>query len=114
MEMGIEQYYVWVDDNGALFSLVTGRGTVKITAPAYRILGVTVTAQIMDVALLKQLEHAKEQCEYLLAFVSQENEAMIQILQNVKFINRVIGVEDVSNIDGKKFYCEKIINGRQA
>ena len=114
MAMGIEQYYVWVDDNGALFSLVSDRESVGITAYAYRILGVVVTAQIMDVALLKQLEHAKEQCDYLLAFVSRENEAMIQILQNIKFINRVIGVEVVSNIDGKKFYCEKIINGGQA
>ena len=112
MAMGIDEYYVWVDDMGALFSLVSDRGNVEITVPAYRILGVVVTAQIMDVALLKQLEHAKEQCEYLLAFVSQENEAMIQILQNIKFINRVIGVEDTDNIDGKFYSCAKIITGQ--
>ena len=64
----------------------------------------------MDVALLDQLEHAKEQCEYLLAFVSKENEAMLHILKKIKFINRVIGVENIDNVDEKKFYCEKIVN----
>ena len=109
MAMGIDQYYVWVDDMGALFSLALGRGNVEIAAPAYRILGVIVTAQIMDATLLQQLEYAKEQCEYLLAFVNKENEAMMHILPNIKFINRVIGVEDINDVDGRKFYCDKII-----
>ena len=58
---------------------------------------VMVIEQIMDIALLKQLEHLKEQCGYLLAFVSRKNEAMMYILQNIKFINRVIEVEDINN-----------------
>ena len=99
--MGIEQYYVWVDDNGALFSLVSGRENVGIIASAYRILGVIVTEQIMDIALLQQLVQIKERCEYLLAFVSKDNKDMMFILQNIKFINRVIWVDDVNNIDEK-------------
>lgn len=109
MAMGIEQYYVWVDDKGALFALVVGGRTGGATFFTYRILGVVVTAKIMDVVLLQQLEHAKAQCEYLLAFVSQENEAMINILQNIKIINRVVSVADINNIDKRKFFCEKII-----
>ncbi len=52
MAMGIDQYCVWVDDMGALFSVVASGGDVEITAPEYRILGVVVTAQILDSALL--------------------------------------------------------------
>lgn len=107
MEMGIEQYYVWVDDNEALFQLVDSKNSTNQVNKKYHIAGVYIKQSVLTGELLAKIRQAKERCEYLLAFVEKENHEMQNILKAIEFVNRVV-LAKKNKIKLDVYFCEEM------
>ncbi len=105
--MGIEQYYVWVDDSGALFQLVGSKNSMKQVNKEYHIAGIYVKQRVLTDELLGKIRQAKERCEYLLAFVEKENHEMQNILKAIEFVNRVV-LAKKNDIKLEEYFCEEM------
>ena len=106
-EMGIEQYYVWVDDNAALFQLVDSKNSTNQVDKKYHIAGVYIKQSVLTGELLAKIRQAKERCEYLLAFVEKENHEMQNILKAIEFVNRVV-LAKKNDIKLEEYFCEEM------
>ncbi|MBP3819104.1 MAG: LicD family protein [Butyrivibrio sp.] len=105
--MGIEQYYVWVDDSGALFQLIGSKNSMKQVNKEYHIAGIYVKQRVLTDELLGKIRQAKERCEYLLAFVEKENHEMQNILKAIEFVNRVV-LAKKNDIKLEEYFCEEM------
>ena len=106
-KMGIEQYYVWVDDNAALFQLVDSKNSTNQVNKKYHIAGVYIKQSVLTGELLAKIRQAKERCEYLLAFVEKENHEMQNILKAIEFVNRVV-LAKKNKIKLDVYFCEEM------
>ena len=106
-KMGIEQYYVWVDDNAALFQLVDSKNSTNQVDKKYHIAGVYIKQSVLTGELLAKIRQAKERCEYLLAFVEKENHEMQNILKAIEFVNRVV-LAKKNDIKLEEYFCEEM------
>lgn len=107
-DMGISQYYVWVDDNRALFSLAENNDSVMQDNKEYNIAGIFVRQHVLTGDLLKKIKEAKARCEYMLAFVEKDNLEMLGILKAITYVNRVVLVQENNKSEFKKFFCEEM------
>ena len=108
MEMGLDQYYIWVDDNRELFRMVESKSSMNQENKKHHIAGVFVSSRVLNGSILKKIKQVKESCEYLLAFVEKDNHEMRDILKAIDYVNRVVFVKEKTVIELGKYFCEKM------
>ena len=107
--MGIDQYYVWVDDNRALFRIIKSNNSMTQDKKEHHITGIFVRSRVLNREILDKIKKAKACCDYLIAFVEKDNHEMQELLRAIYYVNRVVSVKDKNEIELEIYFCEEIL-----
>lgn len=110
-EMGIEEYFVYVDDLCALFH-EPGQGNPQaaMERKPYRVAGILLLEEEFTIHTLNCIHAARKDSSYLIAFV--RTRPMQQITSAMREVDRAVLVEDVpdSALLREQYYCEVIFD----
>ena len=104
--MGLNDYYVYVDEWQALFRLppMGAVKSIQSNVKKYRILGIIIDDDLFGLRLLNWIKDRCKECEYLIAFVPKSKKEIVVFLNELKAVNRVV-VTDMAMDELFNAYC---------
>ena len=109
--MGIEEYFVYVDDLQALFHAPgEGKPQADVWRKPYCMAGILLTEEELTVYTLERIHAARKESSYLIAFV--HTRPMQQITAALREVDRAVYLESVTDsaILREQYHCEVIFD----
>ncbi len=110
--MGINDYYVYVDEWQALFTTpaeMYGENTGHI-AKKYRVAGMYVSSKAINVDVVKKIRKLRNDSEYLIAFCSDDSKDVELFLREFRSVDRVVVTDLPSDVLQERYYCDVVRN----
>ncbi|SFB11961.1 LicD family protein [Selenomonas ruminantium] len=106
--MGINDYYVYVDEWQALFTTPAeryGENTGHI-AKKYRVAGMYVSSKAINADVVKEIRKLRNDSEYLIAFCPRESNDLVLCLRELRSVDRVVITDWSSDVLQERYYCD--------
>ena len=110
-QMGIREYFVYVDDIRVLFQ-APGKANQQTLIPRrpYCIAGIILKEEVFDIGMLARINEARKSTDYLVAFV--RSPALKQITAALRMVDRAVLLADTIDnaVLREKYHCEVIFD----
>lgn len=109
-EMGLNDYYVYVDEWQALFTTPAEMYGVKTgqIGKKYCVAGVYVKNEAISAAVVESIRRLHDDSEYVIAFCPSESKDIELCLQEFRSVDRVVATDMPSDVLQERYNCDVV------